>query len=254
MSELTSNTCLIEWQPAKLSSASLSEENSDLLEYCVQLQSMKKDSDYKEVYKGELCSYRLKNLESNTDYNVRVCAIRVCSSESNRICSPFTSHTSFTTLKISSNKTNNQNNRKSVTDLQPASSLDLTAKESTTNFSKISRFILPSFYLNLNTSKYSNAKTNGLSFSTQPNQSKMQSNLINTISNSKKSASTAKNVSRKLSEPNLTSNSHDTISNRNITDQQWAFLIIIIVLIIAVFIACVANFFFNSYYDLSSEL
>jgi uncharacterized integral membrane protein len=82
----------------------------------------------------------------------------------------------------------------------------------------------------------------------------MQSNLINTVSNNKKTASTSKNVSRKNSEPNLTSNLQDTISNRNITDQQWAILIIIILLIIAVFIACAANFFFNSYYDLSSEL
>jgi hypothetical protein len=272
ISELTSYSCLVEWLPAKFpdqqQQQSSTNECLDSLEYCLQLQSVKKDADYKEIYKGESCSYRIKNLEPNMDYNVRICAIRVCHQDSNRICSPFSSHTNFTTIKINQNKINNP--KKSQSDISLISSSD---NKETSNLTKLSRFILPSFYLNLNTSKTSNVKTNQVAFTSQ-NSQKMQTNLNNNnnINNKKSNTANATNTVspsitttnntatnttyRKMSDSNISNNSmslHEKITNRQITDQQWAFLFIIILVIIAFLIAYVANSFFTSYYDLSSS-
>ena len=140
VSDLTWSSCLVEWPAAKMSSTKQSSETSndqtdfvssdstllneetneqlqqiqstktnDSLEYILQVQSTRRDSDYKEVYKGTYCSYRLKDLEANTEYYIRVCAVRISPDSSvQRICSPFTSPTVFTTPKPSLNKPNPQ--------------------------------------------------------------------------------------------------------------------------------------------------
>ena len=247
VSELTFNSCLVEWQPAKLNSINSSVENiessnADLLEYCLQLQSVKKESDYKEIYKGDSCSFRLKNLEPGIEYNVRVCAVRVFNSDSNsnRLCSSFTSHTSFITLKVSSRL--NQHKKMLET------SSDVAKSASVSSFSRFSRLLLPSFYLNLNTSKSSKQQT-VLTFS-QNNNQKMQANIG-------KKTLVQKSTNRKTSDPAILNNAsllQENISSRQITDQQWAFLFIIILVIIAFLIAYAVNSFLASYYDLTSEL
>lgn len=246
VSELTFNSCLVEWQPAKLNSINSSVENiessnADLLEYCLQLQSVKKESDYKEIYKGDSCSFRLKNLEPGIEYNVRVCAVRVFNSDSNsnRLCSSFTSHTSFITLKVSNRLSQH---KKMLT------GSDVAKSASVSSFSRFSRLLLPSFYLNLNTSKSSKQQT-VLTFS-QNNNQKMQTNI------GKKSL-VQKSTNRKTSDPAILNNAsllQENISSRQITDQQWAFLFIIILVIIAFLIAYAVNSFLASYYDLTSEL
>lgn len=235
----------------------MSDENADNLsandsiEYCLQLQSAKRDSDYREIYKGESCSFRIKNLEPGTEYNVRVCAIRIINSESGqtRLCSSFTPHTTLVTPKQNTNKSNNI--KKNQSDSNLSTSSDVEKAGSMTKLSKFSRFLWPSFYLNLNTSKQSNTKLNQLTgqFSSQSNMKTSTSSIKNRNSNSNKFSN------RRTSDPNLTNIEHDeTISDRSITDQQWAFLFIIILVIIAFLTAYAANSFFASYYDLSTEL
>lgn len=78
----------------------LNKNSPDYLEYCLQVQSLKKDAEYRDIYKGQSTSFTLSDLESGTDYNIRLCAVRVQnSSASKRLCSSFTPHVTFTTLK-----------------------------------------------------------------------------------------------------------------------------------------------------------
>jgi hypothetical protein len=90
----------------------------DSLEYCLQLQSVKKDQDYREIYRGEQCSFRVKDLDANCEYNVRVCAVRLCYSTTandtttqvvHRICSPFSPHAAFTTVRLNRSNGNGGN-------------------------------------------------------------------------------------------------------------------------------------------------
>ena len=108
--DVGTSACRVEWNAAKIvttadsSDVGSSEDEGERegqLEYCLQLQQAKKDSDYRDVYKGSETSFHCKDLEPGSDYNIRVCAIRLHnSSSSKRICSAFTPHTQFTTLKL----------------------------------------------------------------------------------------------------------------------------------------------------------
>ena len=299
MSELSSNSCLVEWYPANISSLktpilennltqidsstndlSSSNENlnvepisaqsapkPDSLEYILQLQLVRRDSDYKEVYKGALCSYRLKDLEPNTEYNVRVCAVRISTDSSvQRICSPFTSHTVFTTQKANQNKLNSQ----TKTNLVDSTSSNTTSisKTSSSNDTFLNRFLWPSFFNNINTAKtlkissdsnLNAPKQNGISSSMKNNKS--TSHSTKSINNSSKTRPTATisspvtNVAVSSTSPSSSSSMNKT-SERNtsrITDQQWAFILILILVAIAILIAFVANSLYTSYSELSIE-
>jgi len=105
VTELGSTSCRVEWEVANLSKKIFEHESNidtDILEYCLQIQPAKKDMEYREVYKGPETCFFLANLDPNTEYNIRVCAIRVQSSSNEatkRICSSFTSPLNFYTLK-----------------------------------------------------------------------------------------------------------------------------------------------------------
>jgi hypothetical protein len=55
-----------------------------------------RQQDLQVLYRGEETSFQLKNLSHNTDYSVRVCAIRVCGAESS-MAGPYSPHAQFHT-------------------------------------------------------------------------------------------------------------------------------------------------------------
>lgn len=109
--DVDTNSCHVTWEPAKITSVKPSssedenenDDDDDELEYCLQLQGAKKDTEYRDVYKGPETWFNIMHgLEPGAEYNVRVCAIRLQSSTaSKRLCSAFTQHTQFTTQKSS---------------------------------------------------------------------------------------------------------------------------------------------------------
>lgn len=87
ITEITSTSCVFNWQPHK----SL---GKDSISYILQLQIYRKETDYTELYNGELTSYRATNLESGVEYRARVCAIRT-TNEGLALNSPFSPSTHF---------------------------------------------------------------------------------------------------------------------------------------------------------------
>jgi len=92
ISEITSNSCVFHWQTHK-------PFGNDTIEYVLQLQTYKKETEYTEIYRGEATSYRITNLESGVDYRARVCALRL-TSEGLLLNSPFSPATHFTLPRI----------------------------------------------------------------------------------------------------------------------------------------------------------
>lgn len=239
VSEINQNSCLIEWQSARLSSEEDSKQDS--LEYCLQLQLVKKDSDYKEIYRGDSCSYRLKDLEPNTEYNVRVFAVRLCFNNDQsiqRICSPSSPHNSFLTHKTIKSNIPNKNSQSDLAGLGSSSVTSNFTKQS----SFLSKFMWPSFYFNINKSKFNEKITaqNNIAHSTVSR---------NAVQSSKKS-----NMSNR---PSLTSQANlldlnmsiDSKSlNRRKSDQYWAFTLIFVLVLIAFIIA----YLVSSYYEVAA--
>ena len=87
ITEITSTSCVFHWQAHK-------PLGGDVISYILQLQIYRKESDFTEIYHGELTSYRASNLESGVEYRARVCAIRT-TSEGLALNSPFSPSTQF---------------------------------------------------------------------------------------------------------------------------------------------------------------
>lgn len=102
ISEITSNSCVFQWQAHK-------QLGNDTIQYILQLQAHKKETEYTEIYRGESTCYRLTNLESGVDYRARVCALRL-TSEGLLLNSPFSSATHFTLPRIEEIQTNSRIN------------------------------------------------------------------------------------------------------------------------------------------------
>lgn len=231
------NSCQVKWQPAKLTMSSTNSDDEDKvkfqesLEYCLQLQSSKKDSEYRDIYKGPENFFHLKDLEPNTEYSLRVCAIRIQDSSSKRLCSSFTPAVSFTTHKLNLKAPQ----KKSITS---NSNSKTHSKMNSKSF--LNRFIWPSFYLNLNSSVNSNFKIN--------------ENDID-VYNSNKSMRKSKNQNALR---NFSESYGNTQSNngRQLSDQHWALFFIIILVLIAFLIAFLSNWLYTSYFEIefSDEL
>ncbi len=226
--ELTTNSCLVEWQPPKTSPLSNQDES---LEYCLQLQAVRKDVDYMEVYRGECCSFKLTNLHPNTEYNCRLSAIRIISpsTDQNRILSPFTVPVSFITHKLAAKiKSDNDSptlvNRKTE---QRTNLLEQRAESKKKSVSFFSRFMLPAFYSNLNAKKSSSVLASGNQFKTKPLRTNKKTDKRQQINND-----TYDDAFTEDAKPSF-------------NDQKWAILIILLLVAIAFVIA----FFFNSMYS-----
>jgi hypothetical protein len=87
ITEITSTSCVFNWQAHK-------PLGGDRISYILQLQIYRKETDFTEIYNGELTSYRAKNLESGVEYRARVCTIRT-TSEGVALNSPFSPSTQF---------------------------------------------------------------------------------------------------------------------------------------------------------------
>ena len=101
ISDVSVNSCLVEWNRAKISTSDTNSEceqalsdDQERIEYALHIQSLK-NSEFREIYRGECTSFRLYDLEPNCEYNIRVAAVRVCASQ--RIQSQFSGCTLFNT-------------------------------------------------------------------------------------------------------------------------------------------------------------
>eukprot|EP00105_Crassostrea_gigas_P017957 XP_011435920.1 PREDICTED: fibronectin type-III domain-containing protein 3A isoform X3 [Crassostrea gigas] len=86
VSNLSQQTCSIEWQPCKAIQGSS-------LEYILQLQG---EQEYQKIYRGEDTCFQVENLSPKSDYHLRVCAIRICE-DGSEVVGAFSPVVSFTT-------------------------------------------------------------------------------------------------------------------------------------------------------------
>jgi hypothetical protein len=118
ITEITSTSCVFNWQTHK-------PLGRDTISYILQLQIYRKETDYTEIYNGELTSYRAVNLESGVEYRARVCAIRT-TNEGLALNSPFSPSTQFVlprpedlAASLSASKTfDNRSNNSDIRDQQ----------------------------------------------------------------------------------------------------------------------------------------
>jgi hypothetical protein len=275
---LTAHSCQVEWTPAKLpsygstsfssssSSDELSSSNNETLEYILHLQKSPNDksSEYKEVYRGDACYHRLKDLTPNTEYNVRVCSIRVLSlkhsSSSNeeitntqRICSPVSPHFSFTTLKVKTNPSNLSG--KNLADESSSFAANTNNTSESTGSKMGGLFMWPSFFSKLNSEPSSSKKLNKLAEkaelkSSTNNTAKNQNHLlkrnsinrINTSNNDSSSSTTIKTNNN---------NNNNTKVNRKMSDKHWAILLILVLVLIAFLTAFTVNTVYTSLYEVT---
>lgn len=79
--QLEGNTCEVTWE-------SIPPMRGDRISYVLQVLGGR-ESEYKQVYKGEDASFQLLGLQWNTDYRVRVFACRRCSDSLQELCGSF---------------------------------------------------------------------------------------------------------------------------------------------------------------------
>ena len=255
ISEISQSSCLIEWLPAKLQT-SLSKDSSisslvneaqqaelvktDTLEYVLQLQAAS-NSEYKEVYKGDACSFRLVELEPNTDYNVRVCAVRICSES--RLCSPFSHHATFTTLKPSKVASSAKNSQNSA-----GSSTALAGSTEAKSGGLLSRLVWPSFYLSINSAQKP-AKIASSNQKSQPalSSGKNQAQLVKR----RQQQQQQQQMQQTSNHVKVNENSADgsVKTSRSISDQQWAFILIFVLVLIAFLISYFVITIYQSYFE-----
>ncbi|KAG8581263.1 hypothetical protein GDO81_007605 [Engystomops pustulosus] len=87
VTQLEGNTCEIAWE-------TVSPMRGDPIGYILQVQ-VGRESEYKQVYKGEDKSFHISGVQANTDYRFRVCVCRRCIDTSQELCGPYSPSTSF---------------------------------------------------------------------------------------------------------------------------------------------------------------
>uniref|UniRef100_A0A671Q5U4 Fibronectin type III domain-containing protein 3B-like n=1 Tax=Sinocyclocheilus anshuiensis TaxID=1608454 RepID=A0A671Q5U4_9TELE len=85
--QLEGNACEVTWE-------SIPPMRGDRISYVLQVLGGR-DSDYKQVYKGDEASFQLSGLQWNTDYRVRVFACRRCVDTLQDLCGSFSPSTHF---------------------------------------------------------------------------------------------------------------------------------------------------------------
>ncbi|KAM4693023.1 fibronectin type III domain-containing protein 3B isoform 1-T2 [Discoglossus pictus] len=87
VTQLEGNTCEITWETAL-------PMRGDPIMYILQVQ-LGRESEYKQVYKGEDTSFQIAGLQTNMDYRFRVCVCRRCLETSQELCGSFSPSASF---------------------------------------------------------------------------------------------------------------------------------------------------------------
>ncbi|XP_075058235.1 fibronectin type III domain-containing protein 3B [Mixophyes fleayi] len=87
VTQLEGNTCEIAWE-------TVLPMRGDPIGYILQVQ-VGRESEYKQVYKGEDLSFQISGLQPNMDYRFRVCVCRRCVDTSQELCGSYSPSASF---------------------------------------------------------------------------------------------------------------------------------------------------------------
>ncbi|XP_073434942.1 fibronectin type III domain-containing protein 3B isoform X1 [Dendrobates tinctorius] len=87
VTQLEGNTCEIAWE-------TVSPMRGDPIGYILQVQ-VGRESEYKQVYKGEDTSFHISGVQTNMDYRFRICVCRRCIDTSQELCGSYSPSTSF---------------------------------------------------------------------------------------------------------------------------------------------------------------
>lgn len=87
VTQLEGNSCEILWE-------TVPPMKGDPVNYVLQV-LVGRESEYKQVYKGEEATFQISGLQTNTDYRFRVCACRRCSDTSQELCGAFSPSAAF---------------------------------------------------------------------------------------------------------------------------------------------------------------
>uniref|UniRef100_A0AAV2JHQ2 Fibronectin type-III domain-containing protein n=1 Tax=Knipowitschia caucasica TaxID=637954 RepID=A0AAV2JHQ2_KNICA len=85
--QLEGNTCEVTWE-------TVAPMRGDPLSYVLQV-LVGRESEYKQVFKGEEGSFQISGLQPNTDYRFRVGACRRCQDTSQELCGPLSPSSLF---------------------------------------------------------------------------------------------------------------------------------------------------------------
>lgn len=87
VTQLEGNSCEILWE-------TVPPMKGDPVNYILQV-LVGRESEYKQVYKGEEATFQISGLQTNTDYRFRVCACRRCLDTSQELCGAFSPSAAF---------------------------------------------------------------------------------------------------------------------------------------------------------------
>ncbi|XP_024419327.2 fibronectin type III domain-containing protein 3B isoform X2 [Desmodus rotundus] len=87
VTQLEGNSCEILWE-------TVPPMKGDPVHYVLQV-LVGRESEYKQVYKGEEATFHISGLQTNTDYRFRVCACRRCLDTSQELCGAFSPSAAF---------------------------------------------------------------------------------------------------------------------------------------------------------------
>ncbi|KAL7832427.1 hypothetical protein AOLI_G00299750 [Acnodon oligacanthus] len=90
--QLEGNMCEVTWE-------SVQPMRGDPVSYLLQV-LIGRESDYKQVYKGDATVFQISGLQSNTDYRFRVAVCRQCVDSSQELCGPLSPSTPFTLRRV----------------------------------------------------------------------------------------------------------------------------------------------------------
>uniref|UniRef100_A0AAZ3RK36 Fibronectin type-III domain-containing protein n=1 Tax=Oncorhynchus tshawytscha TaxID=74940 RepID=A0AAZ3RK36_ONCTS len=86
--QLEGNVCEVTWE-------AIPPMRGDRVNYVLQV-LVGRESEYKQVFKGEESAFQITGLQGNTDYRFRVCACRRCQDTNHELCGPLSPSSLFT--------------------------------------------------------------------------------------------------------------------------------------------------------------
>ncbi|CAF1136420.1 unnamed protein product, partial [Didymodactylos carnosus] len=215
ITDISSTSCLINWQSHK-------PLGKDGISYILQKQEQKRENDYSELYKGEMTSYRVTNLEPGIDYYVRVCAIRV-TNEGILLNGSYSPVTHF--ILPRPDELLQQQQQRSLNNRSSSNNYPHNISTSSNNNTIQERLLSSS----LSSSSFSHHHASNSASST-----------ITSTKNPGLSNKCISFIQRKMK-------TYTTFESRQLTDQEWAVIIFICFTLLAIFVAVMANFIYTKY-------